>query len=573
MQIRSDLLPPLIRIDQHRRLDFLDFSGKPLTWFVIGLILHTIGLIYVHFSPDSMHFVDLGRNFARGLGLVTYSQNLTSESIPDWITFFPPLYPVLLSIGFKLGMGAAGAARIVSLTSFVIIFLSVYAFGRRLVSRELGVLATALWVILVSRWSISLYAWSDPPFIAFSLLSLLVMMKSLRKEEHLVYYFALAGLLSGLAASTRLIGGTLLPCGILAAILSAFRSDRDRKRLWCAVKLTAALLIGFIVPMSTWMIYNRVMAGYFMKALRIPSETSLFTNVATMAKGIFFDLWPVFALTLMTYLLVCGFSLKGFLSYFPAKGRLSEELRKDMLLIMSCWIICYCGLLIVIASIVDIYDMRYLNTRLFVPVYPFLIVILSAVAYLTYSSRFKASRIPRVIYTTFFLIALLLAGKHLLWEVELTKKYDFGSYELYQWIAKETEPDDLFVGYEAWHICFYTGRPVLESGYPEMPRLTPEAVTAFLKRFEADYNNAYYVLIMEKGERFSPKDLRLYSRAGFDLRPCGVFDSYLKEVEVYRIVRIDQETISPRLSEPSQAQTGFEESTPPLMRSASLLLQ
>ena len=564
---------PLIRIDQHRRLDFLDFSGKPLTWFVIGLILHTIGLIYVHFSPDSMHFVDLGRNFARGLGLVTYNQNLTSESIPDWITFFPALYPVLLSIGFKLGMGAAGAARIVSLTSFVIIFLSVYAFGRRLVSRELGVLAAALWVILVSRWSISLYAWSDPPFVAFSLLSLLVMMKSLQKEEHLVYYFALAGLLSGLAASTRLIGVTSLPCGILAAILSAFRSDRDRKRLWCAVKLTAALLIGFIVPMSTWMIYNRVMAGYFMKALRIPSETSLFTNVATMAKGIFFDLWPVFALTLMTYLLVGGFSLKGFLSYFPGKGRLSEELRKDMLLIMSCWIICYCGLLIVIASIVDIYDMRYLNTRLFVPVYPFLIVILSAVAYLTYSSRFKASRIPRVIYTTFFLIALLLAGKHLSSEIKLYRELDFGNCELYEWIGEETNPDDLFIGRRVWHVRFYTGRPVLGSGYPEMPPLTPEAVTGFLKRFEKNYKDAYFVLRLERGEKFSLEDLEAYQRAGFDLHRCGVFDSYEKEVEVYQIVKIDQETISPSLSEPSQAQTGFEESTPPLMSSASLLLQ
>jgi len=325
--------------------------------------------------------------------------------------------------------------------------------------------------------------------------------------------------------------------------------------------------------MSTWLIYNRVMAGYFMKALRLPSETSLFTNVATMAKGIFFDLWPVFALTLMTYLLVGGLSLKGFLSYFPGKGRLSKELRKDMLLIMSCWIICYCGLLIVIASIVDIYDMRYLNTRLFVPVYPFLIVILSAVAYLTYSSRFKASRIPRVIYTTFFLIALLLAGKHLSSEIKLYRELDFGNCELYEWIGEETNPDDLFIGRRVWHVRFYTGRPVLGSGYPEMPPLTPEAVTGFLKRFEKNYKDAYFVLRLERGEKFSLEDLEAYQRAGFDLHRCGVFDSYEKEVEVYQIVKIDQETISPGLPEPSQAQTGFEESTPPLMSSASLLLQ
>lgn len=537
MQINYNPLTLLIKLDQTDKLRLLDVLGKPLTWFLVGVILHSIGLIYVLFSPDSMHYVDLARNFANGLGLVTFNLNLTSQSIPDWITFFPPLYPLLLSLGFWLGMGPAGAARLVSMASFVVILLCVYTFGRRLKSPEVGTLATSIWVIMVSRWSVSLYAWSDPPFIAFSCLALLTMINSIEKGRVLAGRFFVAGLLSGMAASTRLIAMTLAPCGLLAALLVASRCRDPQKRPWLFLKSCCALIVGFTVPMASWMLYNWINAGYLLKGLEVPSQTSLLTNIETVARGTFTDLWPLLVLTLLAYLLVGRYSLRGFLNYFTDRDGLLGGHRRDQMLIMSCWVIFYCSFLVVIASIIDIYDMRFLNRRLLVPFYPFLIVILLVILHHAYSLRFDTHRIPRLVYLALFSAAVILGGKHLLREIDLTSKYKFQDCALYRWIESETGGKDLFVGNSSWHITFYTGRPVLESGYPEMPSLKPQAVIAFLEKFKEDYGDAYYVLIREAGERLTAEDTGEYAKAGFDLRPCGVFDSCQKEVEVYRIVK------------------------------------
>ena len=64
------------------------------------------------------------------------------------------------------------------------------------------------------------------------------------------------------------------------------------------------------------------------------------------------------------------------------------------------------------------------------------------------------------------------------------------------WIEEHTRPGSLVVAPMGWWVPYQTGRPVLESGYPEQEPLTPDGVEAFLGRFQGRFK-AVYLLVQE----------------------------------------------------------------------------
>ncbi len=186
----------------------------------LGLRLWGIkqGLPYSYNSDEATHFVP------RAIGFFGHDLN------PHYF-LNPPAYTYLLYIVFELWFGSADAVRHLYTTDPTAVFvvarvvaaglgtlsvLLLYLAGRRLFSRDVGLLAAAILGFGFLPVFYSHLALNDVPALAPIALSLYGIAGVLRRGRTRDY--ALSGLGIGLAAATKYTGGVMLFCLIFAAL-------------------------------------------------------------------------------------------------------------------------------------------------------------------------------------------------------------------------------------------------------------------------------------------------------------------------------------------------------------------
>jgi hypothetical protein len=205
----------------------------------IGFIVIVMGTPWgVGVTPDSFHYLQAATSFRNGSGL--------SEFPSHW----PPLYPLAVAIT-SLGIpDVSFSARLLNATLLAINLVWVALLVRRLGAGTLfGLMAAILLAVQPGSLSVYLMSWSEPLFLTFVLIDVMLLHRLLRPGASAAMWFCL-GLACAAAVMTRYAGLFLIVVNGLIIVTACAAPLRARLRTAGAVTLVSVL------PFFAWSAYN-----------------------------------------------------------------------------------------------------------------------------------------------------------------------------------------------------------------------------------------------------------------------------------------------------------------------------
>ncbi|MDY0042077.1 MAG: hypothetical protein RBS57_17330 [Desulforhabdus sp.] len=199
-------------------------------------------------SPDSTVYIEVARNVLAGKGFLVGGEPMTH---------YPPVFPLLLAvIGLFTGNDILLAARLLSSILFgvnvVLVALAVYMCTRH--DRLATGLMIPIVVLSAPVLSIHSMAWSESPYIAFSMTGCILLAQYLVRPNPKL--LVLAALMAGFAAATRYIGITVFPVSVLALLVLSHKPFRHKLG-------EIILFLGIAcLPLVLWLIRNMLVARF-----------------------------------------------------------------------------------------------------------------------------------------------------------------------------------------------------------------------------------------------------------------------------------------------------------------------
>lgn len=233
-----------------------DYKRLTLSLLVVGAFAFALLYFVMAFgpgvSPDSIIYIDTAKNLVAGHGF--YAQGKP-------MTHYPPGYPLLLAAissspsHSDILQGARLLDAFLYAANAILFALSVHICTRQ--SRAATICALLVYFSSPSILSLHSMAWSEPPFLTFSLVSILCISlyatapppASLAQTRLLLIA---SGSLS-CAILTRYVGITLLPPVLLGLFLAKLPIRRKIRDAFIAICVSC-------IPMGIWLVHNKIVA-------------------------------------------------------------------------------------------------------------------------------------------------------------------------------------------------------------------------------------------------------------------------------------------------------------------------
>jgi hypothetical protein len=345
--------------------------------FACGLIcLMTSGGLGI--SADSESYLVTANRF---------TQQRWGESLnPYW----PPLYPLSIAAVKATGLaGLLGAARIVSVFSFIISIVTIYLLGLELGKRFVAHFSVISSLFLASMIFLFCFCWSETLYIMVSLLLFLVLTRLLRSPEgEETRYLILSGIFSGLGTITRFVGCSLIGTGVLCILFLSNHKPKIKKLKESLAFISAASIPVFLYFLGCLHYYGLTGKKQFPSPYSFSHQLLQFPitfyhdfltfDLMFWKYTLFFDwkfpfFWP------RAFVLI---SLVIFLFLF-IKAICSAQLQKSEFRSLGglmVYVVLYISTILVTSSTVAIDP---IGSRFTVPVYPFvLLLVFSAISYI-----------------------------------------------------------------------------------------------------------------------------------------------------------------------------------------------
>ena len=194
------------------------------------------------FSPDSTRYLAVAKNLLAGNG---FYNNET------FVAHYPPVYPLLLAAVniFETGDNLLASRLLHAILFGINVCLVVYAVQK---CTDYSFWASALVSLLFISSSPLLLlhatAWSESPFIMFSLCTLILCSYYCVRPS--TKTLLATSVFSGLAIATRYIGATLLPAIVLGIVLFGNKSIRYK------IRDAIIAVVVSCLPIGIWVISN-----------------------------------------------------------------------------------------------------------------------------------------------------------------------------------------------------------------------------------------------------------------------------------------------------------------------------
>lgn len=224
---------------------------------LIGLTLGAVaaGVLYactpwgLGISHDSTVYFVAARRFVQGLGLSLPAPE--GHSVP--MTHFPPLYPLLVSLGSYLG-NDNGFARIMAAMFLGINVLLITALvGRYTQSTLWAALAGLLMMTSPGVLTVHAYAWTEPPFLMFWLIGAALLARHLHQPRG--WLLITSAIAVAVAFLSRYVGVTLVGTCCLALLLM-HRVGWKRR-----IAEAGAFAVIAWIPVGLWLLRNHLVRG------------------------------------------------------------------------------------------------------------------------------------------------------------------------------------------------------------------------------------------------------------------------------------------------------------------------
>ena len=210
-----------------------------------GLIFYATA-VAVGVTPDSVVYLDAAAHLARGEGYTGFKIGAPG---PGPVTHYPPLYPLVLSLGLSLGLAPLEAARFINAALFaantLLIGLAIFRATGSTKSSFLGAFLAATSIALIEIHSA---AWSEPLFLFLALCGLFLTSSALEKNDRRA--LVLGALALGGAWLTRYVGAVLVATAVLGHMFIG------RKPLGRRLTDAAGAAVLASLPMGLWFLRN-----------------------------------------------------------------------------------------------------------------------------------------------------------------------------------------------------------------------------------------------------------------------------------------------------------------------------
>ena len=226
-------------------------KNRPL-WLLFLLLAALLAALVLVLAPggaaytvDSLTYISAAQQLLAHHGLRVTAFNLTpfdQNYVP--MTLHPPGFSLLIALLGLVGIKPVTGALLLPGVCFVLLPPALFFALKDLCSRRAALVTSGMYPFLALTVFCALMAWSDVPYLLFSLVSFGFMNRAVRREEAGSAF--LAGLFAGAALLLRSLGAAIF-IGAAAgfAVACLLRLFRPRKLLALAVSFLAggALLI------------------------------------------------------------------------------------------------------------------------------------------------------------------------------------------------------------------------------------------------------------------------------------------------------------------------------------------
>lgn len=450
-------------------------------------------------TPDSTGYISAAENIHSGLGLyIGYFGGYVPYA--SW----PPLYPLMIAALMKLGFAAEQAANWVVLLGFSALMVVIFFLGKEVCSVYTGYISALTCLILTPVLQIASNAWSEIPYLLFSALALLYLVKFLKEKDEGFQLLYIAAIFSSLAALTRYIGLVLALVGIAAVLI------KYNFKGW-SIPHAALFLVISVLPTLAWFYRNLVLTGYLSGQARGASDVNLLINLGRVIYVVlsnFMVEMPIIALTVLLFISMAIYKREVL---FEILFHPSKYLKLNYIIIF------YISLYILaLMALSTLWSFDPIDTRLTSPTYPFLVILVVS------ANSYAYKRILALNRRTICLIMVLCILIFIL--------QSYISFNFYQFSR-------IGQGYNSPFWRNSEGLPWLESNLPEDARLytndiyairhwlkrsslplpqsnDPSGINAWLNEISG-LDNAYIVIFKIQTARISNEDLiRLNQKHG-----------------------------------------------------------
>ncbi len=213
-------------------------------------------------GDDSAFYLNIGKNLAEGNGYTTdFKENFyehdgtdNNSDIGDQAFMIPPVYPVVLSLGFQFSYSAL-SAKVLQTILFVVFICVFYKFVEQMFSKKTAFFSAILIVFDPLFFQISVQPMTDIMSLILIISTFSFMLRFERTEDQ--RYICYAGILSALAALTR------EPNLVLFLLISGILFYRKKYR---SVTLFA---LSFFIVLLPWYWYQYINTGYLFPRLNV----------------------------------------------------------------------------------------------------------------------------------------------------------------------------------------------------------------------------------------------------------------------------------------------------------------
>jgi hypothetical protein len=238
---RHYLIPDSKQIMEIQKTHLVGFLVIAIVAALASVMMLWVTVNGLGVSPDSTVYVETAKSLLAGNGFSTRSEPMTH---------YPPVYPLLLAMAGLLGPDIPQAGRLLHAFLYaanaILFGLSIYVCTRR----DTVATACAFLIYFSSEAIVSAhsYAWSESPFITFSLAAFILFSLHIASPRMPLILVASSAL--GLAIATRYLGIALLPPMLVGLLLFGNRSLTHR--------ITDILIATSVasVPVAVWLIRN-----------------------------------------------------------------------------------------------------------------------------------------------------------------------------------------------------------------------------------------------------------------------------------------------------------------------------
>lgn len=395
---------------------------------------------------------------------------------------------------------------------------------------EWALLLGLLLVYVTFRPGIAFRAFSETPFMAFTFAALVTMALAMQGEpprswrSRTVWLAVLAGLLAGAAALTRHIG-FMVPAALgVTGLIGPIRERTEALRV--RVASLVAMAVGAGLPLGLWFARYAVLGGSVFGPERPPSNRTLAELMLRLGSWAYLETG---VLVLVLAALAIGYHL---LEREDTRGWRAFSLS------LAGAAVVY-AVLHEAGTVASHTSFRMDNPPEWRQFFPGYAVLLVAIAALLSRAKPPEGALRRR-WPILALLALpIVLGPLVAGSIadDLTPERN----EVDEWVARNTSPDDLIIGWRAWPVRFHTGRPVLQSGMVTEPSVYRAPLVAeFLERFGDHFTGAWLVVPLGRVE---PAEVRAdYERAGLHLEQVGELSTegvyHYRGVGIMRVYRV-----------------------------------